>query len=278
MRDQYAGDIRDLVKYSFLRALAGDDRQLGLGWYYNPSHDGRADGRHIEWREEIAWRQLDTLVFDALSSLNLSARSVAGIERLAIWPNGTVFHRDPIQTGGRRASWLSAKQAALANANLIFLDPDTGLGKPTPRHITADEVKGLRQSGRTIAFIMFPGHNLPHHVQLERLHRDVGGRIMTLQVNTPVQTTNGFAPRICWFVIADYDDVIFERTQQFAINLRSIPRVIAHLVISPVYEEEEEEAVNHVAPREPQKLKGISYLTGRLLRAILRRSGISTSG
>ena len=54
MRDQYAGDVSDVLKFAFLRALAGADRTLGIAWYYAPGDDGRADGRHLEWRDEPA--------------------------------------------------------------------------------------------------------------------------------------------------------------------------------------------------------------------------------
>ena len=57
MRDQYAGDVSDVLKFAFLRALAGADRTLGIAWYYAPGDDGRPDGRHLEWRDEAAFRQ-----------------------------------------------------------------------------------------------------------------------------------------------------------------------------------------------------------------------------
>ena len=50
MRDQYAGDISDFFKFSFLRALASKaDIKLGIGWYFVDVHDGRADGKHQEY-------------------------------------------------------------------------------------------------------------------------------------------------------------------------------------------------------------------------------------
>lgn len=44
MRDQYASDVSDALKFAFLRALAGADRTLGIASYYAPVDDGRADG------------------------------------------------------------------------------------------------------------------------------------------------------------------------------------------------------------------------------------------
>jgi hypothetical protein len=57
MRDQYVGDISDFLKFAFLRVLADTDRKLGIAWYYTPGNDGRADGRHLEWRDEPHWQQ-----------------------------------------------------------------------------------------------------------------------------------------------------------------------------------------------------------------------------
>ena len=39
MRDQYAGNVSDVLKFAFLRALAGADRALGIAWYYAPGDD-----------------------------------------------------------------------------------------------------------------------------------------------------------------------------------------------------------------------------------------------
>lgn len=89
MRDQYAGDISDVLKFAFLRALARDDRALGVAWYYAPDNDGRADGRHLEWRGEAAWRLLDAQLHTGLSAL--PERSIAALERAAIWPKGCSF-------------------------------------------------------------------------------------------------------------------------------------------------------------------------------------------
>ncbi len=52
MRDQYAGDVSDVLKFAFLRALAVQGRTLGIAWYYVAGDDRGPDGRHLEWRDE----------------------------------------------------------------------------------------------------------------------------------------------------------------------------------------------------------------------------------
>ncbi len=83
MRDQYSGDVSDVIKFAFLRALAGKDRTLGIAWYYAPSHDGRSDGRHLEWRDEAAWRTLDEELHTGLATL--PERSVPAKSGRGMW-------------------------------------------------------------------------------------------------------------------------------------------------------------------------------------------------
>jgi len=81
MRDQYAGDVSDVLKFAFLRALAGADRKLGVAWYYAPGHDGSTDGRHLEWIKEPSWQLLDKELHAGLATL--PERSVAALEQAA---------------------------------------------------------------------------------------------------------------------------------------------------------------------------------------------------
>lgn len=96
MRDQYAGDVSDLLKFAFLRALAADDRTLGVGWYYNSAHDGRKDGSHREYYDEPKWTSLDLPLWNALRTL--PEPSVKALEALPIWPaeNPVLWYSCPV--------------------------------------------------------------------------------------------------------------------------------------------------------------------------------------
>ena len=123
MRDQYAGDVSDVLKFAFLRALAGTDRKLGIAWYYAPGDDGRPDGRHLEWRDEPAWRLLDEELHAGLATL--PERSIAALERAAIWPTGKLFHREPMPARAERSAWGKRKRNALDGATLCSSIPTT---------------------------------------------------------------------------------------------------------------------------------------------------------
>lgn len=52
LREQYVSDVSDVLRFAFLRALAGQDRTLAVAWHYAPGDDRCADGQHLEWRDE----------------------------------------------------------------------------------------------------------------------------------------------------------------------------------------------------------------------------------
>jgi hypothetical protein len=137
MRDQYAGDVSDLLKLAFLRVLAANDRTLGVGWYYNGEPDGRhQDGRHREYCDEPKWNAVDVALVTALKELrDLPECSVKALEELPVWPLKTRFHRTPMPSAGNRQLWADDMRCTLREARIIFLDPDNALGGPSRKHL-----------------------------------------------------------------------------------------------------------------------------------------------
>jgi hypothetical protein len=231
MRDQYAGDISDLIKFAFLRALAGTDRHLGVAWYYVNEHDGRKDGGHIHWRDDAAWEKLDVELYRELS--RLPQRSIAALEKLPIWPNNRVFHNEPIPTQARRSSWSETKRQALKSADLVFLDPDNGLGDVAEKHATFEEVRMLRRPGRSIVVIKFPAHT-KHDIQVQHLHESLrteseAASAFTLRTSVMIAHGSGLVPSARWFTVIDPDEALTVRARVFANLLNTIPRVKAQL-------------------------------------------------
>ena len=235
MRDQYAGDVSDVLKFAFLRALAGVDRTLGIAWYYAPGDDGRPDGRHIEWRDEAAWRQLDGDLHAGLTTL--PSRSIAALEQAAIWPKGALFHREPMPPRSERSAWGARKRSALDGADIVFLDPDNGVGEETGKHATFSEIRLLRKPERAIVFITFPGRSMTHDALLRHLHERLtvetdARKIITLRTNISVPRAEGsrsYVQRQRWFTVVDPDAELTARAQAFATALASVPRVRTRL-------------------------------------------------
>ena len=235
MRDQYAGDVSDVLKFAFLRALAGKDRTLGIAWYYAPGDDGRSDGRHLEWRDETAWRVLDEELHTGLAAL--PERSVAALERAMIWPEAALFHREPMPPRAGRSAWGIRKRSALDSADIVFLDPENGIGEETEKHATFSEIRLLRKPGRAIVFITFPGRSMKHDALLQQLHERLAvetdaENIITLRTNVSVpaaERPRSYVQRQRWFTFIDPDAELIARARAFASNLTCIPRVRAVL-------------------------------------------------
>lgn len=235
MRDQYAGDVSDVLNFAFLRALAGKDRTLGIAWYYAPGDDGRSDGRHLEWRDETAWRALDEELHAGLAAL--PERSVAALERAMIWPEGVLFHRESMPLRAGRSAWGIRKRSALDGADIVFLDPDNGIGGETEKHATFSEIRLLRRRGRAIVFITFPGRSMKHDALLQQLHERLAveadaENIVTLRTNVSVpaaERPRSYVQRQRWFTVIDPDAELIARARAFASNLTCIPRVRAVL-------------------------------------------------
>ncbi len=234
MRDQYAGDISDLLKFAFLRTLTETDISLGVAWYYSAGDDGGPDGRHLEWRDDPSWKSLDPDLHASLSEL--PERSVAALEKLPIWPSGVIFHREqtPLKIG--RDNWIAQKCRALETADLVFLDPDNGLGNDLKKHATYSEVKRLCRPNRSIAFITFPGRSMTHEARVQQLHRQLrdetgAKKIMTLRTNVsvPARRPRYFVQRQRWFTLVDPSTQIIERANKFAEIFKTIPRTKLHI-------------------------------------------------
>lgn len=232
MRDQYVGDISDMLKYSLLRHLAGGDRSLGLAWYYNPDHDGRNDGSHIEYLDDPHWGELDPPLWLALKSL--PARSLSVVQALPIWPPSSTFHDVQVPSAIHRKAWANGMVEKLSPSDLVFLDPDNGLGRVSRRHATVEEIKSLRRSGRAIVLIKFPGRiqfdqqQSDHHAGI----RTATGAedIVTLRTSVIVPSLNGGkVPRFRWFTMLDHNQELLNRMSEFMVRLNAVPGVRASM-------------------------------------------------
>jgi hypothetical protein len=200
-----------------------------------PGDDGRPDGRHLEWRDEAAWRLLDEELHAGLA--RLPERSIAALEQAVIWPKGALFHHEPMPPRAERSAWGARKRSALDGADIVFLDPDNGVGRETEKHATFSEIRLLRRPERAIVFITFPGRSMTHDALLRQLHERLmveadAGNLITLRTNVSVPRTAGsrsYVQRQRWFTVVDPDAELTARAQTFATALASVPRVRARL-------------------------------------------------
>jgi len=230
MRDQYAGDLSDLLKFALLRVLAAGGRTIGVAWYCNAAHDGRPDGCHREYCDEPKWKCLDSTIWNALKEL--PERSVAALEDLPIWPAQTHFYGVSVPVKARRQSWVEDMKRALQGCGIVFLDPDNGVGNTSKRHASVAEIKAMRQPGRAVVVIKFPART-NHGTQLSEFHemlRDQTGAVSIVTLRTHVSLRY---PSVRWFTIIEADDALVERAKQFARTLNGITNCSADVVCGP---------------------------------------------
>jgi hypothetical protein len=232
MRDQYAGDVSDYLKYAFLRAVLPEGTALGVAWYFLGGHDGRQDGRHDEYLRDPQWRDLDPSLFDRLKGRE--HRSVATIEVLDIWPSTTNFHRTEVPVARSRGAWADDMLRELKNCDAVFLDPDNGVSRPqvtSRKSATVEEVKSIVQSDRLGLLIRFPHRVTTHDIQLADYHTTFAPfRPITIRTCVRVPNANGgSSPRIRWFTGMNASDDVEAKMRAFADTVKRLPGASAEV-------------------------------------------------
>ena len=168
MRNQWVGDIGDFGRDGLLCTLFGtpdkpvDGLKLGVVWCLNK--DDPSSNR-IETPEKYRW--LDQPLYDSLLKLVGDKRAIAEFQCGGILPT-EIFFDKPIcgLLRKKRTDWLEAAIEKTKEADVIFIDPDTGIapGKMTQKdsskksrlttrsaeHIFIDELKQLSDKGKSL--------------------------------------------------------------------------------------------------------------------------------
>ena len=183
MQNRYVGDVGDFGKFGLLRWLSGlTDEQcpepylrLGVVWYL--SHDPREhnqDGRHIQFLQRTTadnkaeYIDCDPELWDKLRDLVFrNARCVHCAQDAELLPQGTPYF-DPLlyfpqgmRPATRRAmreEWLASARRRVAEAELVFFDPDNGLLPATvglhsqhgPKYAAMDDLAAFWAEGKSL--------------------------------------------------------------------------------------------------------------------------------
>lgn len=129
MQDRYAGDIGDYGKFGLLKALQAEGFRLGINWYKATPPTEREkeneDGKH---RIAERYDACDPALAETLRAISTSPeRSVKALEQAALLDAArTVYYDKMVEVAGR-AQWHEDALQALADCDLVFLDPDNGL-------------------------------------------------------------------------------------------------------------------------------------------------------
>ncbi|MYB41179.1 MAG: hypothetical protein F4X76_03105 [Chloroflexi bacterium] len=184
MQDRYAGDIGDFAKYGLLRALCGDDLRLGVLWYLVPDEPSDGNGGVTGYLDsvEAGLRECDPDLFDELRGLVATERSVAEVQRRRILPERTSFFEHEAPAGLReRRRWVQDGVRAVADADLVFADPDNSLRDPSARtgrtehkkHAYYDEIQPCWRRGQSLMIYQ-------HTARLGTFEEQIASRVRDL--------------------------------------------------------------------------------------------------
>ena len=194
MQDRWVGDIGDFGKYGLLRAVCGTpqarvrDIELGVVWYYNRTVPSE---RWAPICTPNEYRHLDPCLFDDLHGLCGQNPTIAQVEdpnnpilATNIFYGEGLFQENPPDRPGHRNllkadranRWLEEGVIEIDNANVVFLDTDTGIapeegarydkGNNAPNsvrkaeHVYNDEL--VRFAGNTRSLIIYQHMDQSH--------------------------------------------------------------------------------------------------------------------
>ena len=175
MKDQYAGDITDYIKFAFLRAfMGGNINRLGVAWFHVAGHDGKTDGGYVEYLDDSRFGYLDSELFNLLSKMvSQNQRNIYTLEKMDIWPPTKIFHGEAMPKKADRIEWFAGLAGQMNGAGVVFTDPDNGISstqRSSPKHIYISELLELaEQNKRPVICIQFPGRHKKHPDQISDL-------------------------------------------------------------------------------------------------------------
>jgi hypothetical protein len=171
VKEQYVGDVNDYRKYALLRLLGQSGVRLGVCWMLTPN-DGRSDGNKLGYLDQPKQDRHDPELFTLLRRVRNEpdARRLILIEDSEILPGAGFVNTvvpDPLF---ERQLWFKQASAALAEADLIFFDPDNGIE-------VGSVAKGRRNSSKYVyrdelAATYRTGHSLLVYQHFQRKERE----------------------------------------------------------------------------------------------------------
>ena len=166
MKNQYVGDIGDYGKYGLLRFLQVSGIEIGINWYLTPD-DGRTDGEHTEYLDDVRMRVYDPEIFDSMQRImSQKSKNIMMVEKEE-YLKDCIFYNAMMDFSGlnwqerarARLKWHDGAMKALQDVELVFADPDNGLSlrqKPTWRnaekYIMPSEIVGYYKRDQQVLY------------------------------------------------------------------------------------------------------------------------------
>lgn len=183
MQNRYVGDVGTFGQLGLLRWLTGmtgpkvapEDRlRLGVVWYMHHDFDN-AGGRVGYLGNPQQYRECDSNLFDFLGGLvRYGNRNIWAVQQSGILPFDTNYYErcltyDPEMPAPRREAirqnWVDGALYAVAEAELIFVDPDNGIRErghyrnDGPKYVYVDDLQTFARQNHGKSLVIY--HHLP---------------------------------------------------------------------------------------------------------------------
>ena len=182
MQSKFVGDVIDCAKYGLLRRLSGltdpdtqePDLRLGIVWYLTPDNCCKRDGGSVGYlkdnpKNRRPYRECDPYLWDALKVLvDGNRRCIHKIPGTGIFPPGTLCYDAPLfylpyvrrpPRDEARALWFAGALRKTRDADIVYLDPDTGIApndsemflKDGPKYTYLSDIREFWARGQSLA-------------------------------------------------------------------------------------------------------------------------------
>jgi len=164
MQNRYAGDVGDFGKLGLLRYIANSGLRIGVNWCLTPDETNNKDGKHVGYLTNPAFCGCDDYLLHKLSDIaGHFPRNVDRLESQNLIPNALYYQASllpPATPGFIRHQWHEDALKALANTDIVFLDPDNGLlvksvsprSAKSNKYITVEELQSYYIAGKSVVF------------------------------------------------------------------------------------------------------------------------------
>ena len=151
------GGVGDFGKFALLRHLM-KDRRVAVCWYLTGETDETKDhDRHFDYlKRPDDFRHFAPEVYDHLVEFDGGRGALIDplteLHMSRILGNAVFLRQEVPRRASLRRQWLGALVDSVRGANLVFLDPDSGIqGKRlTTSHVALDEIAALRLPDRAL--------------------------------------------------------------------------------------------------------------------------------
>ena len=168
MQTRYLGDSHDFIKFALLRHVHRQcGLRLGVNWYLtNPDEvdrQGSSDGEMRHHLTNLAWAAWDPELLEAVRDFDVpERRTLLALQASGILPRNTLFFEQPV-AHHNRADWHQQAVTALADADLVFLDPDNGMevkpgsmtGRRKAKYAYYSEARSYFERNQSVITIQF---------------------------------------------------------------------------------------------------------------------------